>query len=87
MDENEKNEMQQEAAAAPEAVQQSEQFAGVETDELRKLYDDLKQQTKDLIGELQARHAAPEEEQGADWEGLFNSYRAPYKGAERRNDG
>lgn len=79
MNENENINPQEAEAAAPEAAQQSEQFAGVDTAELKSLYDDLKKQTQDLISELNARHAAPDTEQVVDWEGLFDSYRAPYR--------
>lgn len=64
----------------PEENSGNESFRDVQTEELTELFNQLKQQTTDILNELRARHAAPEgDEPPADWEGLFESYRAPYR--------
>lgn len=60
----------------------NEAFRDVDTQELTDLFTQLKTQTSEILTELKARHAAPEgeNEPPADWEGLFNEYRKPFKG-------
>lgn len=63
----------------PEQPQQNEAYAGVSNDELKKLYNDILEQTKAIAGELHARHAESEGAPAADFEALFESYRAPFR--------
>lgn len=72
--ENEMKNQNQEAEQQP-----NEAYAGVSNDELKKLYNDILEQTKAIAGELHARHAKPEGAPAADFEALFESYRAPFR--------
>lgn len=72
--ENEMQNQNQEAEQQP-----NEAYAGVSNDELKKLYNDILEQTKAIAGELHARHAEPEGAPAADFEALFESYRAPFR--------
>ena len=83
-DENKNLPDQQENQPAADAAEPetNEAFRDVDTQELTDLFTQLKTQTSEILTELKARHAAPEgeNEPPADWEGLFNEYRKPFKG-------
>ena len=80
MDDNLNNVPNGEQNNVPETAG-NEAFADNTTDELRKLYDQVKQQTVELLTELKARHAAPDgaDDEKADWNAQFESYRAPFR--------
>lgn len=80
MDDNLNNVPKEEQNNVPETVG-NEAFADNTTDELRELYDQVKQQTAELLTELKARHAAPDgaDDEKADWNAQFESYRAPFR--------
>lgn len=80
MDDNLNNVSNTEQNKVPETAG-NEAFADNTTDELRELYDQVKQQTAELLTELKARHAAPDgaDDEKADWNAQFESYRAPFR--------
>lgn len=80
MDDNTNNVPKEEQNNVPETAG-NEAFADNTTDELRELYDQVKQQTAELLTELKARHAAPDgaDDEKADWNAQFESYRAPFR--------
>ena len=80
MDDNMNTAQNEEHNTVPETAG-NEAFADNTTDELRELYDQVKQQTAELLTELKARHAAPDgaDDDAADWNAQFESYRAPFR--------
>ena len=87
MDDNMNNVPNEEQNNVPETAG-NEAFADNTAAELRELYDQVKQQTAELLTELKARHAAPDgaDDEAADWNAQFESYRAPFRSRKENCD-